>query len=84
LASGDDKTTHFTASLSNTLLDLLDWLCAEQEYPTTRSQMLAACLERELHRYVLENRPDLAIQTSVVRKQRFYQELRSAIGKGER
>ncbi|MGC8495354.1 MAG: hypothetical protein ACP5SH_26875 [Syntrophobacteraceae bacterium] len=84
MASGEEKTTHFTASLPQGLADLLDWLCSEQETPTTRSQMLSSCLERELHRYVLECRPDLAIKTSIVRKQRFYRELLEAIGKRER
>lgn len=83
VAENDDKTTQFTVSIPNGLVDLLDWLCGEQAAATTRSQMLSSCLERELHRYVLECRPDLAIKTSVVRKQRFYRELRTAIGNGE-
>ena len=78
----DTKTIGFTITLPGTTVDLLDWLCSEQEEETNRSKLINSCIESFLHEYVLKNRPDLAKQTCIVKKQAFFRELSKLVRNG--
>jgi len=75
------KAEQLTLYPSSSLVELLDWIRQEQVKKVDRIDIITEALEIYIHKYVLENRPDLAKQTCIVRKQAFFTQLLDAITK---